>query len=69
MRDELVLAHGGSILQAHKGDHLLPPVPVWAANDRDFQYPRVAQQDFFDLARVDIAAAADDHVFGTVLER
>jgi len=25
-----------------EGDYLLAPVPVWAANDRHFQYPRVA---------------------------
>src|SRR5438309_10776137 len=42
---------------------------MWAANDRDSQYTRMAQQHFFDLAWIDIAAATDDHVFGTVLER
>jgi hypothetical protein len=29
----------------------------------------VAQQHFLDLARIDVGAAADDHVLGAVLQR
>src|SRR5580704_5110001 len=51
-----------------KGDDLLAPFGVRAADDRDFDDVRMAQQHFLDLAWIDIAAAADDHVLGTVAQ-
>ena len=66
---EFLSRHRGRRTGHDEGDHLLAPFSVWAANDRDFQYTRMAQQDFFEFAWVDIAAAINDHVFRTVLKR
>src|SRR6202011_3088139 len=51
-----------------KGDDLLAPFGVRAADDRDFDDVRMAQQHFLDLAWIDVAAAADDHVLGAVAQ-
>ena len=42
----------------------LAPFLVGYADDRSLQYGRVAGQDVFDLARVDVLATANDHVLG-----
>src|SRR5271157_4178261 len=39
-----------------------------APDDRDLDEVRVAQQYLLDLARIDVAAAADDHVLGAVAQ-
>src|ERR1700751_3217041 len=51
-----------------EGDNFLAPFGVRAADDRDLDEVGMTQQDFLDLARIDIAAAADDHVVGTVAQ-
>ena len=50
------------------GDDFLAPVRVRAADDRNLEHAGMAQQHFLDLARIDVAAAADDQVLGAVLQ-
>lgn len=38
------------------------------ADHQHFRHAGVAEQDLLHLARVDVAAAADDHVFGAVAQ-
>src|SRR5215469_14401755 len=51
-----------------KGDDFLAPFGVWTPDDRSLGNVGVAQQDLLDLARIDVAAAADDHVLGAVTQ-
>jgi len=51
-----------------KGDHRLTPFRVGGAHYRHFFYGGMGQQRFFHFTRVDIGAAANDNVFGAVLE-
>src|ERR1700738_4719093 len=51
-----------------KGDDLLAPFGGRAADAGDFDAVRMAQQHFLDLAWIDVAAAADDHVLGAVAQ-
>src|SRR5262249_52451199 len=51
------------------GNDNLPPFVVRAADDGDLAHARVLEQYLLDLARIDVGAAADDDVLGSVLER
>ena len=52
-----------------EGHDLLAPLGVGAADHRRLQHRLVAEQHLLDLARIDVAAAADDHVPDAVLQR
>jgi hypothetical protein len=52
-----------------EGDDLLAPLGARPPDHRHLGDRRVLQQHFLDLARIDVAAAADDHVLGAVLQR
>src|SRR4029079_947917 len=52
-----------------EGDDGLAPARVAAADDRDLAHPRMAQQHFLALARIDVRAAADDEILRAVLQR
>src|SRR4029077_2985445 len=45
------------------------PFGVRPPNDRDLYEVGMAQQHLLDLARIDVAATADDHVLGPVAQR
>ena len=49
------------------GDHLTP-LRVGQAEDRHLGDGRVIEEDILDLARVDVLAAADDHVLDPALD-
>src|ERR1700683_3083987 len=66
---ELVRGHFLLGVGHHTGDDFLTPVSMRTADDMHFQHARVTQQNFLDLARIDVAAAADDHVLGAILQR
>src|SRR5205823_12637798 len=51
-----------------KGDDLLAPIRVRASNDRGLDQIGVAQQHLLDLARIDVAAAGNDHVLRAVAQ-
>jgi hypothetical protein len=48
--------------QEYRGDRRFAPFFVGDAEDGDFAHRRMAHGDFFDVARVDLDAAAVDHV-------
>ena len=50
-------------------DDDLTPFRIWPADDGDFFDAGVTQQDFFNLAGIDIRSATDDHVLRAVLQR
>src|SRR6266568_1237544 len=56
-------------LSHDEGDNLLAPVRVRPADDCGFDEVGMAQQHFLDLARIDVAAAGDDHVLRAVAQR
>ena len=58
---ELGFGRGGRG-RADDGAHFLAPEPVRDPDDGGLGDARVAGQDGFDLARVDVLAAADDHL-------
>src|ERR1700751_1923348 len=51
-----------------EGDDLLAPFGLRAPDERDLDEVGMTQQHFLDLARIDVAAAADDHVLGAVTQ-
>jgi hypothetical protein len=51
-----------------KGDDLLASIGVRAADNRDLDEVGMTQQDLLHLARIYVAAAADDHVLGAVAQ-
>jgi hypothetical protein len=51
-----------------EGDHFLAPLGVGRPTT-DTSATAVAQQDFLDLARINVGTAADDDVLGAVLQR
>ena len=53
----------------HKSHHHLAPFGIGPANHRHLADLRMGQQHLFDLARVDVGAAADDQVLGAVEQR
>ena len=53
----------------HHGHHLLAPFGVRPSDHGHLVHAGALEQDLLDLARIDVGAAADDHVLGAVLER
>ncbi len=51
-----------------EGDDFFAPFGARTPNDRDLDEVGMAQQYFLDLARIDVTAAADDHVLGPVAQ-
>src|SRR6266702_954266 len=66
MRDQFIHADSGAGLQHHASHHELSPLWVRYPKDRRLTNGRMLVNDGFDLCRVHILAARDDHVFQTV---
>ena len=63
--DELAQLFGarlGAVLERDRGADLLAVLVVGHAEHRGLAHGRVLVEDLLDLARVDVVAAADDHV-------
>ena len=56
----------GAGLRRHDGKDFLAADLVWHADHRALEHAGVPVQHLLDLARIDIFAAADDHVLGSV---
>src|SRR5579884_2165271 len=65
---ELGLAHRGAGPGDDESDDLLAPFGMRAADHRGLGEAGMAQQHLLDLARVDVAAARDDHVLRAVAQ-
>ena len=65
-RDQLVLGDRGAVLEDHDRLDLLAVALVRDADDGGQRDVGVRHQHLFDLARVHVVAAADDHVLGPV---
>src|SRR5207247_11011058 len=59
---------GRRIADDVRDDHLAP-FAVRASDHRDFAHAGVPEQHLLDFARIDVGAAADDDVLGSILER
>src|SRR5580692_9576222 len=63
------ILHGRTRARDDKGDDLLAPFRMRPADHRRLDDIGMAQQNLLDLARIDVAAAADDHVLRPVAQR
>src|SRR6202049_3799887 len=61
-RDDVGFSGRGARLQRHDRLHLLAKAFVGYADYCSFAYGRVGVEHLFNLARVDVEAAADDHL-------
>ena len=60
------LVEADAVVQHDDGDDFLAEPVVWLADDGGLADAGVGEQDFLDLARVDVVPAADHQVLGPV---
>ena len=68
MAVQLLRRHGTTFANNDEGDNLFPPVGMRPPDDGNFIDLWMGEQGLLDLARIDICAAGDDHVLGSVFE-
>src|SRR5215204_4059766 len=63
------LVHQLAGFRHDEGDHFLPPFRMGAPDHRGLHHPAMLQKHLFDLARIDVRAARNDHILGPILQR